>query len=142
MEVRMMKKNKLFMIAALAFMISMTHVVALAQENSRDEMEEIMKNTTPAERADLQTNFMVEKLKLSDQQVEPIRAVNLKYAEKTGEIYNSQKRKFRKLKEMRKMRENKDKELKTILTDEQYKMYEKNKNEMRERIKDKRQSQS
>jgi hypothetical protein len=138
----MMKKNKLFMVAALAFMISITHVIALAQENSGEKMEKIMKNTTPAERADFQTNFMVEKLKLSDQQVEPIRAVNLKYAEKAEEIYNSQKRKFRKFKEMRKMRENKDKELKTILTDEQYKMYEKSKKEMREKIKDKRQSQS
>jgi hypothetical protein len=138
----MMKKNKLFMIAALVFMISTIHVIALAQENSGDEMQEIMKNTTPAERADFQTNFMVEKLKLSDQQVEPIRAVNLKYAEKAEEIYNSQKRKFRKIKEMRKMGEKKDKELKTILTDEQYETYEKYKKEMRERIKDKRQPQS
>lgn len=120
--------------------------MALAQENRGDEMKEIMKNTTPAERADFQTNLMVEKLKLSDQQVETIRTVNLKYAEKAEEIYNSQKKNFRKLKEMRKIKENKDEELKTILSDEQYKTYEKNKKEMREKmregIKDKHQSQS
>jgi len=142
----MTKKHKLIIVAAVAFMISITHVMALAQENRGDEMKEIMKNTTPAERADFQTNLMVEKLKLSDQQVETIRTVNLKYAEKAEEIYNSQKKNFRKLKEMRKIKENKDEELKTILSDEQYKTYEKNKKEMREKmregIKDKHQSQS
>ena len=138
----MMNIRIFFMITALAFMIAIIHSVGLAQDNSGDKIGEIMKNTTPAQRADFQTKFMVEKLKLSDQQVEPIRAVNLKYAEKAEEIYNSQKRKFRRFKEIRKMGEEKDKELKTILTDEQYNTYEEYKKEMREKIKDKRQSQS
>ena len=143
----MMKKNRLFMVAALTFMITIIHVIAPAQENCGDKGEkikEMMENSSPAERADFQTNLMVEKLKLGDQQVEPVRAVNLKYAEKAEEIYNSKKLKFRKLKEMRKMTANKDKELKTILTDEQYKTYENIKQEMKEKmreIKDKRQPQ-
>ena len=130
------------MVAALVFMVTISPIIGLAQENKGDKMKQFMKNSTPAERADFQTDLMVETLSLSDEQVEQIRAVNLKHAEKAEEIYNSQERKFKKFKKMRKMRNKKDKELKTILSDEQYETYEKNKKEMREKLKHKRQSQS
>ena len=43
-----------------------------------------LKGTTPKERAEAQTLMMKEELGLSDAQVEKVRAINLKYAEKDG----------------------------------------------------------
>jgi hypothetical protein len=73
----MMKKNKLYMVAALTFMIAIIPVIGLAQENRGDKINKIMENSTPAERADFQTDLMVETLDLGDEQMEQIRAVNL-----------------------------------------------------------------
>ena len=100
-------------------------------------MKKIMENTTPAERADIQTNLMVATLSLSDEQAVQIRAVNLKYAKKVREIYNSQGSKFKKFRKMRKLGNDKDKELKTILSNEQYEKYKKIKKEIRDKTMEK-----
>ena len=43
-----------------------------------------MENTTPEERADFQTNSMTELLKLSKEQAEQVKEINLKYAFECG----------------------------------------------------------
>ena len=125
------------MFAALVFMITIPPVVGLTKENNRDKMKKVMENTTPAERADIQTNLMGATLSLSDEQAEHINAINLKYAKKVGEIYNSQGSKFRKFWKMRKLGNDKDQELKSVLSNEQYEKYEKIKKEIRDKTMEK-----
>ena len=132
-----MVKIKFCMFAALVFMITIPPVVGLTKENNRDKMKKVMENTTPAERADIQTNLMGATLSLSDEQAEHINAINLKYAKKVGEIYNSQGSKFRKFWKMRKLGNDKDQELKSVLSNEQYEKYEKIKKEIRDKTMEK-----
>jgi hypothetical protein len=136
-----MKNNKFYMVAALTIMIAITPVVGLAKENRGDTLKKVMENSTPAERANIQTDLMVETLEPREEQVEQIKAVNLKYAKKAEEIYNSQESKYKKFMKMRKMQNDKDKEFEAILTYEQYETYEQNKKKIRNKFKDKIQSQ-
>lgn len=128
-----MVRNTLLLATALVFMIALLPAVGWAQDSNRDQMAEVMANTTPAERAGVQTNLMVEMLSLSDEQIEPVRAINLKYAETAAEIYYSDALGLSKLMKMRKMGKDKDEELKAVLTNEQFETYEESKGDLRDK---------
>lgn len=98
-----------------------------------------MKDTTPEQRAQFQTEYMKENLALSPDQQSSIHEVNLKYARKIQDAYNSPGKKMQKLKHMKSIGVEKDKELKGILDADQYATYEKNKEAMKEKIRAKAQ---
>jgi hypothetical protein len=102
--------------------------------HAQEKLEAFMNETTPEERAELQTNYMKESLALTSDQEIKIQDLNLKYAKKMQDVYNTPDRKFQKLKRMKGVSTEKDQEMKSILNPDQYATYEKNKEEMKEKM--------
>jgi len=124
-------KNTLTLLVILMSFVGYTY----AQEESGS----FMKDTTPEQRAQFQTEYMKENLGLSADQESAVHEVNLKYAKKMQDTYNSPGKKVQKLKQMKAIGQEKDKELKGVLNADQYATYEKNKEAMKEKIKAKAQ---
>jgi hypothetical protein len=99
-----------------------------------------MTETTPEERAELQTEYMAENLALTAEQKPAVQAINLKYAQKIDVVYKTETAKLQRFRKMKSVTEEKDRELKKALTSEQYAQYEKNKEEMWEKIKERREN--
>lgn len=123
-----MKKSMLFI--ALLFWLTGLGYTSLAQEN----LNEFMTQTTPEERAEMQTEYMKEHLSLTDQQVPEISDINLRYARKMQDAYASETRKFQRLKKLKNVSNEKDAELKKALDSKQYETYARNKEAMKEKM--------
>lgn len=100
------------------------------------QMEEL-KNSTPQERATLQTEMMKSALSLDEKASTTVAQINLKYANETQALMDSSSPKFEKLISFRKNSQAKDAELKAILTPEQYSLYEQKKAEIEAKMKQK-----
>jgi hypothetical protein len=110
-------------------------IIIVGHTYAQGESGALMKDTTPEQRAQFQTEYMKENLALSADQESRVHEVNLKYARKMQDAYNSPGKKMQKLKQMKALGEEKDKELKGVLDADQYATYEKNKEAMKEKIK-------
>ena len=88
-------------------------------------------NSTPEQRAKMQTEFMTSKLDLATDQVAKVQGINLKYAEKMEPVLKGTEDQVQKVRASSEMSRNKDVELKQVLSDEQYKHYLASKEEMR-----------
>lgn len=97
-----------------------------------------LKNSTPEERAQFQTEWMKTELALDSVQVEKVHAINLKYANKLEGIKNSSGDRRQKFQKFQKLSAEKDSELKKVVTDQQYKIYLKKKDEIRSKMKSRR----
>ncbi|HEY9046444.1 MAG TPA: hypothetical protein VIN08_11135 [Ohtaekwangia sp.] len=104
---------------------------------AQDKLDKLFSETTPEQRAQLQTDNMQEKLQLSDEQKTKVYAINLKYAQKMEDTYRAGGGKLQRLRSMKVVANEKDGELKNVLNKEQYKLYETYKDEMKENVKEK-----
>ena len=105
---------KKLMIAVVSVLLITTSV--FAQQRQRMSPEEMAKR---------QTEQMIEKLSLTDDQKVKVEAINLKYAKIQSEMMQAdQGDRQARQGEMRKNREAKDAELKEVLTPEQYELYQ------------------
>jgi hypothetical protein len=128
-----LKMKKLTLAASLLLaLISFTNRLY-----GQQRMSELMNETTPEERAKMQTDYMKESLSLTEDQTSQIAAINLKHARKMQDVYNSGGSRIQKLKKMKSVSQEKDNEIKGALTPDKYAAYEKNKAEMKERFKEK-----
>ncbi len=100
---------------------------------------DMIKNSTPEQRAKMQTSMMKAKLQLDTVQVVKVQAINLAAAQKMDPILKSDGRKFAKLRQVKEIDNAKDKDLKNVLTPDQYKQYEVAKEEMKEKMKERMQ---
>jgi hypothetical protein len=123
---------KTLALTVLIFCLSALIAGAYGQE----KLESFMNETTPEERAELQTEYMKKSLMLSSDQEPKIHDLNLKYARKMQDAYNTNDRKLQKLKKMKAVGSQKDQEIKSMLNPEQYATYEKNKEEMKEKMRE------
>ena len=103
--------------------------------NGQEKLNEFMTETSPEERAQMQTDYMKETLSLREDQGAKVHGVNIKYAEKMQEAYEAPTKKQQKLQTMKRINAEKEAELKLILSVDQYATYEKNKEAMKEKIK-------
>lgn len=87
--------------------------------------------TTPAERAGVQTHFMTQKLNLDSPTQNRIAAINLKYAELVEPVLHNDDSSFSKMLSIRSLQDKKDAELKSILTPAQYETYENARDELK-----------
>lgn len=94
------------------------------------------KKSREEEAAEKLTEMMDEKLSLDDQQSKKIYDINLKYINMNEQLQNSSARRISKLKTLKSNQEAKEKELKSILTDEQYNEYQRIKTSLREEFKE------
>ena len=113
----------------------MLMMLAFAQDDSFNP------NWTNEEKAEFQTRMMADKLELSEQQEEKIYAINLKYTEQMKEL-KSEGDSFINMRKLRAMNYQKDGEVKEVLHQEQYDEYLILKQEMREKMKERRGSDS
>jgi len=93
---------------------------------------------TPEGRAAALTEKMKTELSLTDDQYPSVQAINLKYAQKNEGIFKSSDGKFAKYRALKSSQKDKSKEMKAILTSDQYKKYEEMMKEMTEEFKRKR----
>jgi hypothetical protein len=96
-----------------------------------------LKDTTPGERAKVQTAMMKERLGLSAEQTPKIGEINLKYAEKMEPIIKGSQGPLMKMRAARGVEEQKEAELKGILSADQFQKFQASKEEMRERFAEK-----
>ncbi len=104
--------------------------------NAQDRLEKLMNDTTPEERAEMQTNNMKETLSLTGDQVDDVSEINLNYARKMQNAYNVSRSKLQRLRKMKALAAEKDGVLKRVLTATQYATYRENKAEMKERLRE------
>lgn len=100
------------------------------------EMMAALKDKTPEQRAQVQTNLMKLKLKLDSPQVMKVQAINFKYAEKMEPVLKGEGGRMAKFKEAKSIAKDKDADLKKVLTDEQYKVYQAFESEMKSKLKE------
>ncbi|SEM11015.1 hypothetical protein SAMN05421856_101148 [Chryseobacterium taichungense] len=97
-----------------------------------------LKDSTPEQRAKMQTEWMTTKLTLNASQVQQISALNLQYAQKNEPIIQSNDSKVSKFKKLKALQKEKSNALSQILSEEQYKKYEEIKDQMIQNFKNKR----
>lgn len=122
------KVKKHLTILALVLM----SVTASAQKKSA------LQNSTPEQRAKMQTDWMKTKLNLSSGQTEQVQAVNLQYAQKNAPVLQSDDNKLAKFKKLKASQKEKDEALSKILDAGQFKKYQEMKEEMLKTLKEKR----
>jgi hypothetical protein len=96
-----------------------------------------LKNTTPEERSGMLTKMMQSSLTLDEKTSAAVSDINLKYAKETQTLMDSSSPRLQKLMTFRQNSQAKDAELKSILTPEQYQLYEQKKSEMEATLKQK-----
>jgi len=110
---------------AIFFLLSLLSLSSFAQETK-----------TPVERAEKITGWMKRNLSLTEDQVASVQEINLRYARKNEELRDDSSSRLQKAKKLKSNDEAKDKELKTLLSDEQFKTYQLKKDEIREELKE------
>jgi hypothetical protein len=118
-----MPRTKLALSLAAALLLAAT---ASAQER--------LANSTPEQRAKLQTEFMTRKLALKSDQIPKVEAINLKYAQKMEPVIKGNEGPLMKVRSAKAIDEEKGAELQKVLTPEQYKQYLAAKEEMRQHV--------
>lgn len=97
-----------------------------------------LQDSTPEQRAKMQTEWMKTKLGLNSFQVTKAYALNFLYAQKNEPILKSSEGKLAKFKKLRPLQKEKDLALGKILNTEQYKKYQELKDQLIQNLKDKR----
>jgi hypothetical protein len=116
-------------------LVMLTLICALPM-SAMAQMEEL-KNSTPQERADLQTQWMQTNLSLDSKVSSQVADLNLKYAKEMQTVIDSNSPPLKKMMSFKQNSTAKDAELKPLLTSEQYASYEQKKSEMEATIKQK-----
>ncbi|MDR1594494.1 MAG: hypothetical protein LBS43_08440 [Prevotellaceae bacterium] len=116
----------------LLFLMCLFSGVICAQE--RGQRGQGGQRLTTEERVKAQTDRLKKDLELTDVQYDSVKKINLKYAKKAEEIFrNNQTDAANNREVFQKNQEEQSKELKTVLTEAQYKKYEEQLKARRER---------
>ena len=130
-----MRQTILFI--AFAIVVASFAINPTKAQQRQAQMAEMIKNSTPEQRAKMQTTMMVTKLSLDSATQIKVYDANLKAAQKMDPVIKGPGRGLAKLREMKSIEEQKNKDFKAALSTEQYKKYETMKEEMKEKMKEK-----
>lgn len=97
------------------------------------------KNSTPEQRAEMQTKWLKTKLELNEEQTTKVSAINLKYAKEMEPVIKGEGGKLARFKKAKSINDKKEAEYKPVFTTEQYEKYQKIKAEMRDEMKERMQ---
>ena len=123
-----MKPTRLFFTASIVMMT--LFFCASAYSAGMDAL----RNTTPLQRAKLQTALMKKRLKLTRRQVPQIMNINLKYAQQMEPLIKGSGGKLVKMRQSMAIRKAKDGELARVLTPAQYQAYLASKEQMQQQM--------
>ena len=126
-----MKSLKILSLCFALFLIgaNTTFAQSRAANLTEEQKEEIMKSLEVYATA----------LDLSDDQQPKFEEITKKYAKQTIAVKDSGERRISKYKKVKSIRKNKDAEMKTLLSKDQYKVYLGKQEEMKNRLKERRQ---
>jgi hypothetical protein len=93
-----------------------------------------LENTTPEERAGIQTELMKAKLGLQPEQLSQVGALNLEYARKMEPVIHGSDGPFAKMRAAREIESQKEADLKKILSGDQFTLFLAGKEEMRQKF--------
>jgi len=99
-------------------------------------MQNLIEKIPAEERASAQEDFLADRLSLTAEQREQVGQVNRKYAREVDSILRSDDYRSKKARLFKSAMKNKDRELKKVLSREQYEMYEKIREEMKQRLRE------
>lgn len=119
-----------------AALITSCFILLMVQSASAQNMAQSLKDKTPEQRAQMQTNMMKAKLKLDSAQVLKVQGINLKYAQKLDPVIKGDGGKLSKFRQLKSIQKDKEKELKVVFTANQFKEYQQLQAEMKEKLKD------
>lgn len=123
-----MKKTGVTIALVFSLMLAATQLFA------QNEVKEM-----PAEkRAKLQTERMISSLKLDAEQTEKVGQINLKYAQKMDPVIQGSGNKMSRFKAFRKINDQKEQELKSVLSSEQFEQFQKQQQEMKDKLREQR----
>ncbi|MEN9680504.1 MAG: hypothetical protein RLZZ627_397 [Pseudomonadota bacterium] len=91
-----------------------------------------LENSTPAQRAQLMSTFMKDQLKFDAAVLPKVQAINTKYAELAEPILKGDDNMFKKRSKMHDLMDAKDKELRAVLSKEQFELYDSKKDELKD----------
>lgn len=111
------------------FLLLMLMLSTVASSQAQTEKE-----STPEERAQRWNVWMKEQLDLKPEQENPIHEINLKYARQNEEVMVSNDSRKTKFKQLKSNDEKKDQELKVILTEAQFKLYQDKKKDFQKKM--------
>jgi hypothetical protein len=121
----MIRYTAMALSVAIALLVSVPAVFA--------QMDKL-KQSTPQERARIQTDMMKAKLGLSPDQLTKVAAINEKYAQHMQPIIQSSEGPFMRMRQMREVSTAKEAELKGVLSPDQFQKYLAEKEEMKEKF--------
>ena len=123
-----MKKTKVTITIFLSLIFAATQLFA------QSELKEM-----PAEqRAKLQTERVTSSLKLDAGQTEKVGQINLKYAQKMDPLIQGSGSKMSRFKALKSINKDKEAELKGVLTTEQFGQFQKQQQEMKDKLREQR----
>ena len=108
-------------------------IIAFVTSDASGQIE-ILQKTTPEQRATAVTDFLREKLTLSLSQTTRAEVINLNSARNAEAILKSSRNRFSVGREMRSLNQKRNQELKVILTDEQWDLFQKSRQEMKSNV--------
>ncbi|WP_346984375.1 hypothetical protein [Chryseobacterium sp. POE27] len=97
-----------------------------------------LKDSTPEQRAKMQTEWMKTKLALNSTQIQQVYDLNLEYARKNDPILQGNDGKLAKFKKLKALQKEKSSVLSKVLNEEQYKKYQEIKDQLVQNFKNKR----
>jgi anion-transporting ArsA/GET3 family ATPase len=116
-------KVKLFLLVLMCLITGMAHAQEGGERSRKKQSQE--QQLTTEERVKMQADRMKKDFELTDAQYDSVKVINLKYAKKAEELFKNSQADFTKNRtEMQKNQEEQNQELKSVLTEVQYKKYE------------------
>jgi len=101
------------------------------------QLKEALANSTPAERAAIQTDMMKEKLALTAEQAPKVQAINLETAQKMEPVIKGSEGPLVKLRQARELETQKESALEKVLSAEQFQKYLAMREEMKQKLEEK-----
>lgn len=125
----------------ITFLVSMALMPSGCGSRStsrRSEMKNLIQEIPAEERSSVQEDFLAEALSLTPEQREEVGQINRKYAREVDSILLSDDWRSKKARRFKSAMRNKDRELKKVFSKEQYKMYGQIREELKQRLRERR----
>ena len=128
--------KKISTLTKISFLIIVAGILSITSINAQSVNRDSLKNATPEQRAQMQSDMMKNKLVLTDEQYKQVSDINLKYARKMDDLKQNGGGKFSKARKAKSIMSDKDDELQKVFTKEQFEKYETLKKEMMDKARD------
>ncbi|WAC13453.1 hypothetical protein [Dyadobacter pollutisoli] len=118
--------------------VSITFILSLFFAVNQVFAQSELKQMPADQRAKLQTERMTASLKLDAEQTQKVGQINLKYAQKMDPVIEGSGSKMSRFKAFKSINKDKEAELKGVLTTQQFQQFQKQQQEMKDKLKEQR----